>query len=186
MRAHADRVWVFGGAAGVVALLALGWLALISPTNSRADDLRQQADTAQIQLITLQKRIATLQEQQAHVADYQAALTRNRQALPAGPAIPDLLRQLQAAGDAAGVSVSGVTVGKPAPVPGPGLTVYALPVTVNATGHIDHFGGFLDQLQTVQPRAVLIQSASLTADAEGGKDDTALTVTMKAYEAPGR
>src|SRR3954452_7515546 len=112
MRAHADRLWVLGGVVGGVALLALGWLLLISPTNSRADDLQQQADTAQVQLIALQKRINGLQEQQAHLADYQAELTRNRHALPSDPAIPDLLRQLQAAGDAAGVSVSGVTVGR--------------------------------------------------------------------------
>jgi type IV pilus assembly protein PilO len=186
MRAHADRIWMIGGAVGVVVLVAIGWLLLVSPAGDEAEGYRQQTEVSEIQLIALQKRLSELKEQQAKLPTYQAELKRNQQALPVDTGIPAFLRQLEAAGDAVGATVSNINVGMPVQENGTGLTAYSLPVTVTVDGAIGDMAPFLDQLQQVQPRAVLVQSANLAGNATGkGKSDkTNMTLTMKVFVAP--
>jgi type IV pilus assembly protein PilO len=74
-----------------------------------------------------------------------------------------------------------------------GLHVFALPITAQVTGSVSALDAFLTQLQTVQPRAVLISqltesqgtngAASGTSGASGA-GATALELTMQAYVAP--
>ncbi|GAA0796597.1 type 4a pilus biogenesis protein PilO [Spirilliplanes yamanashiensis] len=185
MRAHADRLWLLGGAIGVVILVAVGWLLLINPAHGDADGYREQTEVSEIQLIALHKRLGELKEQQAKLPTYKAELARNRQALPLDTGIPAFLRQLEDAGDAVGATVSNVNVGVPSQETGAGLSAYSLPVTVTVDGRIGAMGPFLDQLQQVQPRAVLVQSANLAASTEeNGKDGTNMTLTMKVFVAP--
>jgi len=185
MRAHADRLWMIGGAIGVVVLVAIGWLGLINPAGDDAEGYREQTEVSEVQLIALHKRLNELKDQQAKLPTYEAELKRNQQALPADTGIPAFLRQLEDAGDAVGAEVSNVNVGVPAQETGAGLTAYALPVTVTVDGDIEDMGPFLDQLQQVQPRAVLVQSANLAAGEEAGSDGTAnMTLTMKVFVAP--
>jgi hypothetical protein len=102
--------------------------------------------------------------------------------------VPDFLRQLQDSGELVGVTVTGVTVNAPEQATGSG--VYSLPITVTVEGVADELGRFLDQLQRVQPRAVLVQSANMTAAGEAGSAtsgaDKQLTMTLavKAFVAP--
>jgi len=185
MRAHADRIWLLGGAVGVVVLVAIGWLLLINPAGNEAEGYRQQTEVSEVKLIALHKRLAELKEQQAKLPTYQAELKRNQQALPVDTGIPAFLRQLEAAGDAVGVSVSNLSVGKPAAEEGAGLAAYSLPVTVTVDGRIGDMGAFLDQLQQVQRRAVLVEAANLTSGGDGKKGDAAgMTLTMKVFVAP--
>lgn len=182
MRAHADRLWLLGGAIGVVVLLAVGWLLLISPANAEADGYREQTEVSEVQLIALHKRLGELKEQQAKLPTYQAELRRFQQALPADTGIPEFLRQLEAAGDAVGAEVSNINVGVPAQETGAGLTAFSLPITVTVDGAIGDMSPFLDQLQQVQPRAVLVQSANLAAGE--GAEKSNMTLTMKVFVAP--
>ena len=85
--------------------------------------------------------------------------------------------------DAATVSHAGTgtTVG--------GVHVYALPITANITGTSAQLAAFLIQLQSVQPRAVLISAIDLKAGgaaAGHGAPHTATTLqlTMQAFVAP--
>ncbi len=186
MRAHADRLWMLGGAVGVALLVAIGWLGLVKPANDEADALREQTAVSEVQLIALHKRLGDLQQQEAAKATYAAELKRNQQALPADTGMPDFLRQLQTAATAVGVQVTAVDVGAPAQEPGAGLPVWSLPVALTVTGSIGEVGPFLDQVQRIQPRAALVQQTNVTSAGEDGARtaDVTATLTMKVFVAP--
>ena len=180
---HADRIWMIGGVIGAALLIAVGWFLAIDPKNTEIDDLRGQKETTETQLIALRRRLADLQADNEKLPQYQAALKRNKAALPEDSGVPDFLRQLQDSGDLVGVTVTGVTVN--APEQQAGTAVYSLPITVTVEGGADDLGRFLDQLQRVQPRAVLVESANMTAagDVAAGKD-LMMTLAVKAFVAP--
>jgi Tfp pilus assembly protein PilO len=187
---NAARIWMFGGIAVTVLLAVASWFLLISPKYSEASDVRGQVEETQAQLITLRKKIAGLNAQKAQLPKFRAALKVNQQALPSDSGVPDFLRQLQSSGEKAGVSVSGVSVASPAQVPGVS-GVWQLPITLIADADPVKLGVFLNDLQAVQPRAVLVQSANLTqggtngADStSGGTTKTSLNLTLMAYVAP--
>jgi Tfp pilus assembly protein PilO len=165
MRAvRADRLWLVGGALGAVLLLAISWFFLINPQKAETGKLTDQAAAAQVQLTSLRHRLTELRQQNTRLAEYRAQLATDQQALPTTSGLSDFLRQLQVGGDRAGVSVSGVVVGALAQVAAGDRQVYALPLTLTATGTIAGLGGFLDQLQRVLPRAVLVDSAVAAPD----------------------
>lgn len=73
-----------------------------------------------------------------------------------------------------------------------GQQIYALPITAQVSGSPDALNRFLDQLQTVQPRAVLLsqisetttQAASGSGGHGGAVTGTSLQLTMDAFVAP--
>jgi hypothetical protein len=81
-------------------------------------------------------------------------------------------------------SSTGTTIG--------GVRVYSLPINATVNGSTSALEAFLTQLQTVQPRAVLIssltESASSTTATSGVKtanpNQSSLTLTMQAFVAP--
>jgi Tfp pilus assembly protein PilO len=177
---YADRLWMFAGAAVIVVLTVIGYFFVIGPKYAEADDVRAQAETTETQMVVLRKRIAELEKQKTNLAKYRSALKTNQQALPSDPGLPDFLRQLQSSGDDVGVDVSGVTVSAAEQVDG-SSTVWALPITLTASGDADKLGDFLDELQSTQPRAVLVESANLTSSGDAG---TSISLSLKAFVAP--
>ncbi len=175
-----------GGAASAVLLLAIGWFLLISPQKAQTSSLQDQTAASELRLSSVQHRLAELRRQNKALPRYRAQLARDRDALPATSGLSDFLRELQAAGDSAGVSVRGVNVGAPSEVTGAATPVYALPITVTAAGDMAPLGRFLDQLQQVQPRAVLIASANADPDEQGGSlaGRSSLTLNLQAFVAP--
>jgi Tfp pilus assembly protein PilO len=180
---HADRIWMVGGVVAAALLLAMGWFLAISPKNAEAEDLGVQQEDTESRMVVLRKRLNDLEEQNTKVEQYRAAFKRNRAALPVDSGVPDFLRQLQDSGELVDVTVSGVTVNAPVQVGSQSL--YELPITVTADGTASDLGRFLDQLQQVQPRAVLVESANM---ATTGEDTTVekltMTLAMKAFVAP--
>ena len=185
---HADRLWIFGGFAVVLVLAVIGWLFVISPKYADADTVRTEAADTETKIAQLRKRIADLEKDKAKLPEFKRTLERNRNALPSDSGVPDFLRQLQASGDALNVEVGGVNVSAPQLVNG-FTTVYALPMTMTAEGSPDNLGSFLRQLQETQPRAVLIDSANMTSQAEAaaadGSDagDMTVNLSLKAFVA---
>ena len=185
---NAARVWMIAGAAAIVLLVVASWFLLISPKYAEVDDVRGQVQDTQTQLIALRKKIDGLEAQKAQLPRYKALLKANQQALPSDSGVPDFLRQLQASGEATSVKVSGVSVAPPAQVttlPG----VWQIPMTLTAEGTPDDLGDFLNRLQAVQPRAVLVQSANLTqgggsTDAGASSGGPALSLSLVAYVTP--
>jgi Tfp pilus assembly protein PilO len=189
MRArHAARIWALTGLFVALALGAVGWFLVLGPQRAQTASLRDQVTASQDQAIVLQRRLAELKRQQADLPRYKAELAANRRALPAVPGTPDFVRQLQAAGDAAGLEVTGVAVGEPADEAGTGI--FAMTITLNAEGGVTAIDRFLDQLQRVQPRAVLIETASVTEASDEDEDDEdevstyTLALGMEAFVAP--
>jgi hypothetical protein len=183
---HPDRLWMTGGALGAAVLLAIGWLLFIGPQKRLTHSLDDQAAAAQLRLTSLQHRLADLRREDRGLPLYRARLARDHLALPTAPALSDFLRELQAAGDNAGVSVTGLLVGAPSQVAGLAIRVHALPITLNATGTTVKLDKLLDQLQQVQPRAVLISSANVIPAEQSGSlaVTVTLTLTLQAFVAP--
>jgi Tfp pilus assembly protein PilO len=181
---HADRLWMIGGVVAAALLIAGGWFLAINPKNAEADQLHDEKETTEIRLITLRQDLTKLQQDSEKLPQYKATLARNKLALPEDSGVPDFLRQLQDSGELVNVEVTGVTVSAPTVVTG--TAVYALPITVTAEGAAAGLGKFLDQLQRVQPRAVLIESANtaVTSGDEAKKDALTLTIALKAFVAP--
>jgi Tfp pilus assembly protein PilO len=191
---------MFGGIAITVLLVVASWFLLIHPKYTEASDVRGQVEDTQTQLIALRKKIAGLNAQKAQLPRFKAALKTNQRALPSDSGIPDFLRQLQASGAKTDVSISGFTVSSPAQVKDVS-GVWQLPIALIAGGKPDGLGKFLNELQAIQPRALLIQSVGFTqgsadpADSPGapsaGADsptDSAITTSLNlglmAYVAP--
>jgi Tfp pilus assembly protein PilO len=176
--AHADRLWAIGGAVAAVAMLAVGWFFLIGPQYEETSRLRDDAVQARSQLPALQHRLVELRKQNEDLPQYLAQLERDRRALPTTAELSDFLRELQMAGDAVGVAVSGLTVGAPTQVTAGGTQAYALPINLTAGGTTAKLNQFLDQLQQVQQRAVLINNASIAPSAETGSLGGAATLSL--------
>lgn len=161
---RADRLWLVGGLLSAVVLFAVGWLFFIGPQRAQTRDLNDQAAAAQLHAAGLQRRLSELRQQSADLPTYRARLAGDRQALPTTSGLPDLLRQLQRIGDLTGVAVDGMLVGAPQEAAAGTHRVYALPLTLTATGIAADLRAFLDRLQLVQPRAVLIDNVAATPD----------------------
>ncbi|HET9516406.1 MAG TPA: type 4a pilus biogenesis protein PilO [Actinoplanes sp.] len=183
---HADRLWMVGGVIATALLIAVSWFLLISPQRTQIDEFRAQQETTETQLVVLKRRLSELEDENKKLPQYRATLKRNQQALPVDSGVPDFLRQLQDSGELAGITVTGLTVNAPEQVTG--TNVYSLPINVTAEGTADELHRFLDQVQQVQPRAVLIGSAGMAsgADSETSGAGTPLTMTLdlKAFVAP--
>ncbi|MBT8224470.1 MAG: type 4a pilus biogenesis protein PilO [Dactylosporangium sp.] len=184
-RLRPDRLWAIAGAAAALLLLALGWFVLIGPKYEEAVDVHDQASVAETQVGVLERRLVELRQQNRDLQQYQERLTTDRQALPTTPALADFLRQLQAAGSATSVTVSGLIVGAPSTLTAAGNQVFSLPITLTVDGRTDGLTGFLDELQLVRPRAVLITSINAIPQGQAGSftDTVTLTVTLQAFVA---
>jgi Tfp pilus assembly protein PilO len=170
-----ERLWLAGGGAAALVLFLLGWFFLIGPQRAETASLRDQKATAEQELARLRAHLAELTEQSGKLPQYQSDLTRAQQALPSDPALSDFLRELSAAGDATGVSVTDVAAGKPTTVIGQGS---AIAVTVAVDGTFGALNRFVDQLQQVQPRAVLIGTGSIVPAGKDGKLTGSATLNL--------
>jgi Tfp pilus assembly protein PilO len=158
---------MFGALAGAVALSALAWFLLIAPQRTETSDVEEQNAQAEGQVIVEQRKLARLNAEYAERDKYAAELAANRKALPTAAATGDLLRELQNAGDGAGVTVSSLSAGTPAELKG-AAGVASVTITVTATGKLDKLQAFLDQVQRIQPRAMLVFNVSFAPNDSGG------------------
>jgi Tfp pilus assembly protein PilO len=175
---RADRLWAIGGALGAVILFAIGWLFFIGPQYHQASSLQDQAAAAELRLTPLEHRLVELRQQNGNLERYRAQLARDRQALPTTSGLSDFLRAMQTSGSSTGVSVSGVIVGALTEVPVTGAQIYAFPITLVATGAAANLDQFLDQLQRVQLRAVLISSVNAVPGGQSGSLAGTVTLTL--------
>jgi Tfp pilus assembly protein PilO len=169
-----DRMWAFGGVFVAAALSLLAWTFLISPQRAETDELATSTDDTQVTVAAEQRRLDQLVKEYNDLAGYQAKLDTSRKALPTEAGLADFLRELQSAGDAAGVAVTTLNAGSMVGVKAGAAPLFSITVTVTAEGPVPKLEQFLHQLQQVQPRAALILNANLTP----GKDEE--TVTNKA------
>lgn len=215
-RSQVERLWLIGGSLAALVLVLIGYFFFIGPQRSQTSDVRTQVGTAEQQDTALEARIAALRQQNVNLPRYENELAQARLALPAASGVSDFVRSLQTLGNATLTNVTSVSVGQPAPVTAPAATptagatpsstaptpattaapappsVYSLSITATVSGNAPALDRFLEQLQSVQPRAVLIEQIAETAGPSaattvgaGAKGNTTLQLTMLAFIAPG-
>jgi Tfp pilus assembly protein PilO len=198
-----DRAWLLAGGVLAVLVVAIGYLFFVSPQYTNASDLRSQASDAIDNIAIQQKHLNDLAKQNANLSKYQAQLAADHEALPTTTDVPTFLRTLQTIGSAAGVSVTTLAVGDPAAVTaaaavsstasstatsaahaGVGGGVYQITISLTVNGSVAALDGFLQQLQSEQPRAVLITSVSFNGSSNGAGGGTTLALSLQAFMAP--
>jgi len=174
------KLWAIGGAVVAVVVVFVSWSVFIGPRNAQAAEVQDRATAAEDRLIALQRKLVTLREDAADVAKFRAKLATDRLALPTTSAVPDLLRDLQAAATQTGVSVDGMSVGAAAATEVPSVSSLSIALTVLGTQ--PNLNSFLDKVQGELPRAVLIDSANSTPSGPDGLNRGAsLSLTMKVF-----
>ncbi len=209
-----ERFWLLGVALVAFVLILIGYTMFVSPQNAKTSTARSQVSTAEASNQRLQARIDGLRAESKNLAKYQADLVSAQLALPSTSGLPDFLRTLQSIGNATLSTMSALSVGTPTdvtPIAGAaaqsstsssgssatastvgGVRVYELPINATVNGSTSALEAFLTQLQTVQPRAVLISSlteaagtvASGAGAGSSNPNQTSLTLTMQAFVAP--
>jgi len=210
-RSQAERLWLVGGGVATLLITVIGFLLVISPQRGETGRVHTKLTGVQHRNATLEQRLAQLRQQNQNLASFERQLAAAREALPTTSNVSDFLRSLQALGGQTQTEVTslGVTAPTPvptptaaastAPVPGPAQQpainpqalagLYALTTTVQLSGSPQNLTRFLDQLQTVQPRAVLITGVQESTGASGtvagaGRGSTTLQLTLEAFVAP--
>lgn len=180
-----DRIWLLGGLLAVVLLATGGWFLLIHPKYVAGGKVRTDVRNGQIELAMLNQQVAKLKSQKAQLGTLTATQIRYQSALPATAttSMPAFLNELQDSGTAVNVDVSGLTQGSPqqsTKLAG----VWEVPITMTAAGTAADLSAFLHRLQTVQARAVLVTTASLSGDGSSASGPMTLSLVVTAFIAP--
>ena len=200
-----DKLWFLAGGVVAIFVIAIGYLFFVSPQYSNASEVRTQASDAVANLAIKQAHINELAKQNTNLATYEAQLAADQQALPVTSDVPNFLRTLQAIGSASGVSVKTLSVSDPTNVASatsstttttPTATPAAVPsahpasarayqiaISLTVDGTPATLNAFLQALQVQQPRAILINSVSMTSASSAGAGMT-LAVSFQAFMAP--
>jgi hypothetical protein len=110
-RLQDKRVWLAGGAAAALIVMAIGWVAVINPQLSSTHTLRGQADSARAQNTVLTATVAKLKRQNDNVGQLKATLRAALAGLPFDTGLPAFTRQLADQATQARVTLSSITVG---------------------------------------------------------------------------
>ena len=180
--------WIALTVVAAVAVLAAGWVLLVTPKRSEAADLRQQASTQSASNEQLRIQLSMLKAQAKELPKEQAKLAAVAAKLPDNPAQPELLRALAAAADGAGVALVSVSPAALTPVvaatpaapsadatAGPAVaakvaaasTLMAMPLTLVVAGDYFQVEQFVAAIENL-PRAMRITNLALAAGAAAG------------------
>lgn len=184
----AKRQWTLVTALVCLLVLVVGFMLLVKPEHSKASSVKSQTSTVQGQVQSLRAQLATLQDESRNLASQQAVLAEIVQQLPAQPALPALLRSLDAAASKTNVDLTNVSPGNPTafkanPVAAavasasPGTTgktttttsggtagavagLAQIPLNLAVTGSYFDIEQFLDQLEGLQ-RSMLVDTFTI-------------------------
>ncbi|HEX7354988.1 MAG TPA: type 4a pilus biogenesis protein PilO [Mycobacteriales bacterium] len=189
----AKRQWTLVTALVCLLVLVVGFMLLVKPQHSKASSVKSQTTTVQGQVQSLRAQLSTLQEESRNLASQQAVLAEIVQQLPAQPALPALLRSLDAAAAQTNVDLTNVSPGNPtafkanpAAVGASGTTgstttttttstgtasavpgLAQIPLSLSVTGSYFDIEQFLDQLEGLQ-RSMLVDTFTIGYQASQG------------------
>jgi len=164
---------VFGG----LMTLLVGYLFVVGPARSNAEDLHAQADQQVATNERNRQKIAQYEAQAAEVPAKQAEIAEVEAAMPATLDQSGLVRSIESEATTAGVTVQSLTPGTPAPSEDSGGAPYLeMPLAITATGSYSQIKTFVNGLENMD-RAYLIEgmkvsdtedeSGALTLDTQG-------------------
>jgi Tfp pilus assembly protein PilO len=170
-----DRLWMLGGFFGIVVIVVAAYFLAIKPIYTDKAEKESQVGDQQLALVTLRTQLSRLKAEAKKQATFSAQLDAKTAALPDSYDMPDYLRALQTSGTAVAVTVSGISVGAPAVAAGV-TDVVSIPINLTATGEPANLTKFIDRLQDVQARAVLVTSLNMSGDETSTESSATLTV----------
>jgi hypothetical protein len=171
----------------VAAVVLVGWLALVSPEQSKATELQSKIADVQAQLASTEAYVKDPANRQAV-----KTLKHLKVVLPDDVRMSQVLRQLSAASAVAGVRIDGITPSAPVPLNGG----EASPISVVVVGHYLRLSEFMHVLrERVQlsgdaakgaGRLYSVDSITFAKDSSGSSNpgDTAIisaTVALNVY-----
>jgi Tfp pilus assembly protein PilO len=190
--------------AGSLALLVvagLGWLVVVGPETGAVSDTRDEVTSIRDQNTVLAGQLADLERQRESLAETRSSARDLAAKFPPTADQPGLFEEVTAAAEDAGIGAQGVTNLAPSPpivagataadgaappaaptadadptVP-PGAALARQSVTVAVTGTYDQTQLLLANLENM-PRAYLVTSVSLTAEADSDLFTTTITGDM--------
>lgn len=126
--------------AGLVVLLVLlvGWFAFVSPQKSKASDLEGQISVVQGQVASTEAYL-----RDPATKGYAKELRRLKLAVPDSVQMSQILRQLSAAAQQAGISIQSIVPGSLAPSAGG----QAVPIALDVQGHYFRLANFMHILR---------------------------------------
>jgi Tfp pilus assembly protein PilO len=163
-----ERVWIGGSVIGAALVAALAWMFVISPELSHASSLNDQTVGAQQQNTLLQIKTNKLRKQSQNLPQLTQQLAQVRAGLPSSSGLTDFTRQVSALATSQDLTLSQVTVGAAKSASGNAAAaggLYAIAVTLITAGEVHHLEAFINNLQYVGNRRVLISSVQLAPSA---------------------
>lgn len=119
MTATKSRTWIAGTLVLCLLISVASWFLLIGPKRAEAAELEKQTVDTQASNEQLEARIEQLKLQFAELPTRQAELAAIKQAMPEDPALPTLVRDLDAMATQTGVTLMSLAPGQPAAVAQP-------------------------------------------------------------------
>jgi Tfp pilus assembly protein PilO len=197
------RQWVTITAVVVLVILAGGYLLFVKSEKSKVSDLKTQTDAQLQQNQILLTQISSLQSLAKQLPAQQQALAKFSTLIPDSPDEPTLIRQLSSAARGAGIDLksiapSGGTAVSTAPAAGSQslgapsaaggatpLQLYSMSISLTITGSYANVESFFQSLERM-PRAILVDTFSLSpsTDAATGRTDLSVTMTTKVFYTP--
>lgn len=149
-------------ALGIVALVAIWYLAIFKPNRTKLADLREQVQATEQEISSLQTQLARLQQLQREEPRLRAELARFGDAIPPDPRVPDFILQVQDAANLSGIDFLAITPSVPAANPS-GAGVQNIGVSVTTTGTFFEVEDFIFRLERLQ-RTVKVNSFSVSGE----------------------
>lgn len=159
--------------AACVLLAAAFYFLAWQPKDDEQTALEDETAELERQASSLRNEIAALEEIKANEVQIRATIAKIGEYVPEGPAQAEVMRQLQDAADAAGVTVESMQFGEPQRVEGapdtgePGTVLASIDSSFDLEGEYFQIVDFMRRIEVDVPRAVLIQQLSLS---EGGEE----------------
>jgi Type II secretion system (T2SS), protein M len=202
-----DRMVIIG--LSVLAILAAGWILVVSPERQQASKLQAQVSSAQSELSSAEGKLSTARAAQSQYASAYDSIVSLGKAVPPSQEVPSLIYELAQATGQKNVEFSSIAAGggssasaSAAASAGAGAAANvftAMPFTFIFNGsffNLEHLFERIDGFATsnaagsvkVSGRLLTIQSIKLSPlDSSGAKGSSGLlsgTITATAYELP--
>ena len=166
------RVWL-SVLAAVVVLTVAWWFLFYGPARTQQQALQAETATLVTQQGELRTQIAQLRDIREQEVQIQADLARLEQYIPVNPSQASLVRQVQLAADASGLTVESLTFADPVVVDGapppaqPGLVLGRIDTEIQLEGGYFQAADFLRRLEVEVARAMLVQQIGLEEGEDG-------------------
>ena len=161
------RLQLLFSALAAVLLIVLFAFFVFQPQREDLADIRAEIDQQQVQQDQLRTEIAELRQVRDDAPEIEAEVAAAETIVPRDPALPALVRQLQAAADESGVTLTSVSTSRPVELEAPPVEgLSSIDVSVQIDGGYFQIVDFLRRIEqpNISPRGLAWLDASVTRD----------------------